>query len=97
MLETSPNSLGHPDRVVVPHEEYLGLGEETEERRRAYVALLAHEVSGRAITAIREGTEKGEAIGSEHFQKEMARRLQRLVARLGYGGERKSKAYRGVE
>ncbi len=97
MLEILPNALGHPDRVVIPHEEYLGLGEENEERRRASVALFAHEVSGRAITAIREGTEKGEAIGSEHFQKEMARRLQRLVARLGYGGERKSKAYRGVE
>ncbi len=97
MLETIPNALGHPDRVVVPHEEYLALGEETEERRRAYVALFAHEVSGREITAIREGTEKGEAMGSEHFQKEMARRLQRRVTRLGHGGARKSKAYWGVD
>ncbi len=97
MLETIPNALGHPDGVVVPHEEYLGLGEETEERRRAYVTLFAHEVSGREITAIREGTDKGEAIGSEHFQEEMARRLQRRVTRWGYGGDRKSKAYRRVE
>ncbi len=97
MLEIIPNALGHPDRVVLPHEEYLGLGEETEERRRTYVALFAHEVSGRVITAIREGTEKGEAIGSEHFQEAMARRLQRRVSRLGYGGDRKTQAYRGVE
>ncbi len=61
------------------------------------MALFAHEVSGREITAIREGMEKGEAIGSEHFQEEMARRLQRRVTRLGYGGDRKSQAYRGVE
>ncbi len=91
------NALGHPDRVVIPHEEYLALGEENEERRRAYVALFDHEVNGREITAIREGTEKGEAIGSEHFQEEMASRIQRRVTRLGYGGDRKSKAYRGVE
>jgi putative transposase len=83
--------------MVIPHEEYLALGEENEERRRAYVALFDHEVSGRELTAIREGTEKGEAIGSEHFQEEMARRLQRQVTRLGYGGDRKSKAFRGVE
>ena len=97
MLEILPNALGHPDRVVIPHEEYLALGEENEERRRASVALFDHEVSGRAITAIREGTEKGEAIGSEQFQEEMARGIQRRVTRLRYGGDRKSKAYRGVE
>ncbi len=61
------------------------------------MALFAHEVSGREITAIREGMEKGEAIGSEHFQEEIARRLQRRVTRVGYGGDRKSKANRGVE
>ena len=61
------------------------------------MALFAHGVSGREITAIREGTEKGEAIGGEHFQEEMARRIQQQVTRLGYGGDRKSKAYRGVE
>jgi len=61
------------------------------------VALVAHEVSGSELTAIREGTEKEEAIGSAHFQKAMACRLQRRVTRLGYGGDRKSQAYRGVE
>jgi len=96
VLKIIPNALGHPDRVVIPHEEYLALGEENEERRRASVALFAHEVSGREITAIREGTEKGEAIGSEHFQEAMARRIQRRVTRLGYSGDRKSKGYRGV-
>ncbi len=80
-----------------PHEEYLALGEENEERRRVYVALFVHEVSGREITAIREGPDKGAAIGSAHFQEARARRLQRRVTRLGYGGDRKSKAYRGVE
>ncbi len=66
-------------------------------RNHPYVALFNHEVSGRAITAIREGMEKGEAIGSEHFQEGMARRLQRRVTRLGYGGDWKSKVYRVVE
>ena len=61
------------------------------------MAVFDHEVSGRVITAIREGTEKGEAIGSEQFQAEMMRRLQRRVTRLGDGGDRKSQAYRGVE
>ena len=91
------NALGHPDRVVIPHEEYLALGEENEERRRAYMALYDHEVSGSEITAIREGTEKGEVIGSEHFQEEIARKIQQRVTRLGHGGDRKSKVYRGAE
>ncbi|MCH8041833.1 MAG: hypothetical protein IH977_16045 [Nitrospinae bacterium] len=60
------------------------------------MALFVHEVSGREITAIREGTEKGEAIGSAHFQEAMARKLQRRVTRLGHGGDRQSKAYRAV-
>jgi len=59
------------------------------------VALFDHEVSGREFTAIHEGTEEGEAIGSAHFQEAMARRLQRRVTRLGYGGDRKRKAYQG--
>ena len=83
--------------MVIPHEEYLALGEENEERRRAYMALFDHEVSGSEVTAIREGTEKGEAIGSECYQEELARRIQWPVTRLGHGGDRKSKAYRGVE
>ena len=61
------------------------------------MVLFDHEVSGRAITAIREGTEKGAAIGSEHVQEVMARRIQRRVTRLGYGGDRKSQAYQGME
>ncbi len=91
------HALGHPNNLVVPHEAYLELGEGKEEQRRAYGALFDRELSGREITAIREGTEKGEVIGSERFQEEMARMLHRRVTRRGHGGDRKSKAYRGVE
>ena len=58
-LEIIPNALGHPDRVVIQHEEYLALGEETEEQRWAYEALFDHEVSGSGITALPEGRGKG--------------------------------------
>ncbi|MCH8041835.1 MAG: hypothetical protein IH977_16055 [Nitrospinae bacterium] len=47
------------------------------------------------ITAIREGTEKVEAIGSEQFQEEMERRIQRRVTRLGYGGRPEEQAVSG--
>ena len=91
------NALGRPDRLVVPHEEYLGLGKGNEDRRRAYRALFENELSTRDMQVIREGTEKGEAIGSERFQEDIARMKKQRVKRLGHVGDRKSKAYRGLE
>ncbi len=89
------NALGHPNNLVVPHEAYRALGEGKEEQRRAYGALFDHELKEREMTAIREGTEKGEVIGSKQFQEEMAGMLKRRVTRMGYGGDRMSMAYRG--
>ena len=91
------NALGRPDRLVVPHEEYLRLGKGNEDRRRAYRALFENELSTRDMQVIREGTEKGEAIGSERFQEDIARMKKQRVNRLRHGGDRKSKAYRSME
>lgn len=89
------NALGQQDNLVVPHEIYLSMGKGQEERRLAYLTLFESGLSSYDIKAISEGTEKGEAIGSEKFQEDIARRIKRRVKRLRHGGDRKSIEYKG--
>ena len=50
------NALGQPSDLVVPHPEYLRLGESNEARQTAYRDLFKHQLSENSITEIREAT-----------------------------------------
>ena len=88
------NALGLPDKLVDPHQEYLSLGKEDAERRRAYLSLFENPLNEEVIKAIREGTEKGEVVGTERYQAEIARMTKRRVKKLAHGGDRKSEIYK---
>jgi len=49
------NALGQLSDLVVPHPEYLRLGESNEARQTAYRALSKHQLSENSITGNQEG------------------------------------------
>ncbi|MEE9344610.1 MAG: hypothetical protein V3U88_03280, partial [Methylococcales bacterium] len=76
------------------HQAYLLLGKEDAERRRTYLSLFENPLHEEVIKAIREGTEKGDVVGTERFQEEIARMTKRRVKKLAHGGDRKSELYK---
>ena len=88
------NALGHEDKLVQPHSEYLRLGKNKEERQSAYRGLFKTHISERALDDIREATNKSWVLGSSYFKQQIEQQLSRRVAPTARGGDRKSVAYR---
>ncbi|MBI1733492.1 MAG: transposase [Gammaproteobacteria bacterium] len=57
------NAYGRPDKLVVPHSLYLGLGNAATTRQKAYRRLFAHEFSKLDLTVIRDALRSGRALG----------------------------------
>jgi putative transposase len=68
--------------LVVPHEEYLGLGETPELRASAYRRSFRFEMDPADLREIRSATNGGFALGNDRFKKEIAAMLGRRVERL---------------
>jgi putative transposase len=88
------NALGQVNPLIVPHERYCALGRQPEERQVAYRALFRAHVSDRQLDEIREAANKEWVLGSEYFKEKISRQLQRQVAPLPRGGDRKSQEYK---
>jgi len=88
------NALGEENPVIVPHEEYLRLGNSPAERQAAYRALFKSRISDRTLEEIRQATNKAWVLGSNHFKEKIETQLNRQVSPKPRGGDRKSKAYR---
>ena len=73
------NALGKASELLKPHEEYLALGKSTDERLKNYRELFKYHVDEEMITDIRESVNKGMAIGSERFKKQIERTYHRRV------------------
>ena len=80
-------------RLLTPHEEYLALGGQKEERAAAYTALFCSELEAEEIKEIRSAVNGGFALGSERFKAEIAAMLGRRVKRLASGRPRKKEQY----
>jgi len=65
------NGLGQASELCTPHREYLALGNDLPARQANYRALFAHHVEGELLTDIRSNTNKGMAVGSDRFKKEI--------------------------
>lgn len=71
--------LAHDARIT-PHSAYLDLGRTTAERTRRYSDFLHSDIEEVELRAIREHIRQERALGSERFQRMMARTLNRPVA-----------------
>ncbi|WP_166425467.1 transposase [Paraglaciecola sp. 20A4] len=65
------NALGKESALCVPHALYLALGDNKAQRQSAYRALFKSRMAGKLLTDIRLATNKGMALGSEHFKQEI--------------------------
>ncbi len=88
------NGLGKANGIVTPHRLYLRLGKTQKDRQKVYRELLKGHLSEQVLTEIRESTNKAWVLGSSRFKEQIERKLNRRVAPLPRGGDRKSEAYR---
>src|SRR5688572_15642597 len=71
-----------PSGLVVPHDEYLGLGDTPEQRAAAYRESFRFELDPADLREIRLAANGGFALGNERFKTEIAEMLGRRVERL---------------
>ncbi len=65
------NALGQPDKVIEPHEYYLGLGAEPSERQTVYRELFQAHIDPELLQVVRQATQTNRVLGAEHFQKQI--------------------------
>ena len=65
------NAMGKVSNLCKPHPEYIKLGMEKDARMEQYRELFSHQVEEKLLTEIREGLNKGMALGSERFKEEV--------------------------
>jgi putative transposase len=61
------NALGKKTDLLTPHPLFMALGNEEKERRLSYRALFSLHVEGKLLEDIRQASNKGLALGNEHF------------------------------
>jgi putative transposase len=76
------NAELRPSKLILPHEEYLGLGDTSEQRAAAYRQSFRFELDPAELREIRLAANGGFALGNETFKAEIAEMLGRRVERL---------------
>ncbi|MDX2145138.1 MAG: transposase [Rhodospirillaceae bacterium] len=79
------NAHGKADVLVTPHELYRALGRTASDRAAAYRELFREALAKDALTEIRRALNGGWALGSERFQREVARAARRRAVPLKRG------------
>ena len=79
------NANGDPDPLVTPHEWYLTLGGDTTSRLAAYRSLFALDDPDAVVSAIRDATKRGWAVGDARFRAELESRAGRRSRPLRAG------------
>jgi putative transposase len=61
------NALGKKSDLLTPHSIYIRLGANKQERQSSYRGLFTHQIEGKLLEDIRQATNKGLALGNDHF------------------------------
>jgi putative transposase len=81
---------GVADDLVTPHTMFLSLGESEAVRRRAYAALFEAQALDDEIQSIRDAVNKGWAMGSDEFCRDLERLTGRATSPRPLGRPRKT-------
>jgi hypothetical protein len=76
------------DRMLVPHPEFLALGNEAASRQAAYKQLFADEMPQELLGDIRDSTNGGYPLGSDSFKDSIERMTGRATERRKPGRPR---------
>jgi len=74
--------------LVTPHEQYLGIARNADERREHYCALFKAHLDPEVITKIRTATNGNVVLGDKRFEDQIEKMLKRRVT-LGKAGRPK--------
>jgi putative transposase len=91
------NGQGQHSELLIPHEQYRGLGGTDAERREAYRALLRAHVEEPLTDEIRAATNGNFVLGDKRFQAQIAQALGRRVTRAKAGRPAKQGDPSGTE
>jgi putative transposase len=83
------NALGVHTNLRTPHEEYLRLGKDNEERQEVYRGLFKVQVGKELLKEIRESTNRGLALGSSSFSHQIEELTSCRVTKKKMGRPRK--------
>jgi putative transposase len=84
------NAAGKHDPLLTPHQVYLALHKNTQERQQAYRSLFNDVLSDDQLSQIRKCTNAGAVIGNERFRKQIESMLGRSVPTGKMGRPRKT-------
>lgn len=76
------NAEHQPSTLIVPHQEYVGLGESPQQRASAYRRSFRFELDPADLREIRLAANGGFALGNARFKAEIAEMLGRRVERI---------------
>jgi len=88
---------GVADDLVTPHTMFLSLGDSEAVRRRAYAALFEAQGLDEEIEAIRDAVNKGWAMGSDEFCRDLERLIGRPASQRPLGRPRKARSVGGSD
>jgi len=83
------NGLGKEIKLRTPHHTYQRLGKTVAERVKAYRELFRGQLDSTILNQIRQATNQGMALGSEHFKNEVEHLAGRRVVALKRGPKAK--------
>lgn len=88
------NALGKNIKLLTPHQLYLSLGNNAEERQASYSALFTAHISEYTLEKIRTATNRAWVLGNSKFKEKIEEELGHRVAPFPRGGS--IKGVRGV-
>jgi len=89
------NALGKASKLITPHDEYLRIAQDENERLLAYRALFNAHLDEEIVGQIRKATNGNFALGSDRFQQEIESALGRRASRGQAGRPGKSRSTTG--
>lgn len=88
------NAYGAPNSLVTPHPLYDALGSAPEERQLAYRDLFTRPLATRAVENLRRAFQSERVLGRAVYVEALERVLERRLAPLPHGGDRRSDVFR---
>ncbi|GAB3093705.1 hypothetical protein GCM10027217_06050 [Pseudomaricurvus hydrocarbonicus] len=88
------NAVGRKIELITPHDEYLALGVDDQERQANYRSLFRGKMKQVDLQAIREACQRASILGSEKFIKNFEEKTGRKAKSANRGGDRRSIKFR---
>ncbi|VAW94423.1 hypothetical protein MNBD_GAMMA23-2552 [hydrothermal vent metagenome] len=79
------NGQDEKSNVITPHACYLGLHQDSEERKKCYRHFFEHQLDASDIHAIREAAQFSMPLGNDRFKQQIETALERSIGFMKRG------------